>query len=441
MTFHALKNIKSTILGAMLLCLSAHPVAAQTYSNSAKLSDIIVNAYSHHPQLKSLRAETYGTREDILQARSAFLPQVSANGGISIADRDAVLRTGADFGQNNEPKELTLRLDQTLFDGGRRRLLQKTASIEFEVSEARYEEAAVAIAAEIIEDYISLMSAIAEVDIRDESVKTLEGLEASVIARRKVGDSTKTELAQAVSRLASSRAQRAAAKAQLNLARDQILSKTGFLVQNPELPTEASTDILLSKEELIDRARYLNPAIKATRLTEQSALNAVQTEKRSFLPTISLTAQAQALRDSSPTIDTSDTLSVGLNFSIPLYAGGAGNSRTRQAVALRNAAKYNTLTLNVIRQNDLLINQLWSQLQSGQIVLEAQKANVIANVDAVEGITRSEAVGIATTQDVLEAVQNKLVADLTLSEAQFDLYTTRLLLKLYTGQFDVHSFE
>jgi len=97
--------------------------------------------------------------------------------------------------------------------------------------------------------------------------------------------------------------------------------------------------------------------------------------------------------------------------------------------------------LNVIRQNDLIINQLWAQLQSGKIVLEAQKANVDANIDAVEGITRGEAVGISTTQDVLEAIQDKLTADLTYSDAQFDLYTTRLLLKLYTGQFDVHKFE
>jgi len=132
-------------------------------------------------------------------------------------------------------------------------------------------------------------------------------------------------------------------------------------------------------------------------------------------------------------------LSVGVNFSVPLYAGGAGSSRTRQALAQRNAAKFNTL--NVIRQNDLIINQLWAQLQSGKIVLEAQKANVDANIDAVEGITRGEAVGISTTQDVLEAIQDKLTADLTYSDAQFDLYTTRLLLKLYTGQFDVHKFE
>ena len=439
MTFMVHKILKLAIIGATLFSLPPQNIAAQTYGNSTELSDIIVSAYSHHPQLKSLRAELYGTRESIVQARAAFLPQVALTGGISVANRDAVLQSGADFNQNNEPKELGLRLDQTLFDGGRRRVVQENASIEHQTSEARYEEAAIAIAAEIIEDYIDLMSAMSEVEILDKSVETLKDLETSVIARRKVGDSTKTELAQAVSRLASSRARRASAWAELNLARDQLLSKTGFLVQTPKLPIEATVEIPFSKIELTERARHLNSAIKAAQLTEQSALNTVQGEKYQFLPTITLSAQAEALRDASPTIDTNDSLSVGINFTLPLYAGGAGNSRTRQALAQRNAAKFNTL--NVIRQSDLIINQLWAQLEGGKIVLEAQKANVDANIDALEGIRKGEAVGISTTQDVLEAIQNKLSAELTFSGAQFDLYSTRLLLKLYIGQFDVHTFD
>jgi len=310
------RTFKYAIIGAIVFCCPQQNATAQTYNNSVKLSDIIVNAYSHHPQLKSLRAELYGTRESIVQARSAFLPQVALTGGIGVADRNAVLQSGVDFDQNNEPKDIALRVDQTLFDGGRRRFGQKNATLEYQISEARYEEAAIAITAEIIEDYINLMSAMSEVDILDKSVETLIDLETSVIARRKVGDSTKTELAQAVSRLASARAQRASAWADLNLARDQLLSKTGFLVQSPELPLPATVEITLSKLELTERSQQLNPAIKASRLAEQSALNTVRNESQSFLPTITLTGQAQAQRDASPTIDVDNSLSLSLNFTM-----------------------------------------------------------------------------------------------------------------------------
>lgn len=439
MTIKPYKILKPAIAWAVLLAAQSQSASTQTYHNSSELPDIILNAYTHHPQLKSLRAGHVGARESIVQARAATRPQVTLTGGISIADRDAVLRSGAPFNQNNEPREIALRVDKIIFDGGRNRLLQENASVELKISQARYEEATTVITVEIIEDYLELMSAMADVDILEKSVSTLEDLEKSFIARLKAGDSTKTELAQALSRLASARAQRATAIAELNLARDQLLSKTGYLVQSPKLPLLATVKISLSKEKLIEMSRTLNPSIRAMRLTEQSTLINVHTEKRRFLPTVSLTAQAQALRDSSPTIDTDDSLRIGVNFTAPLYSGGAGSSQTRQALAERNAAKFNTL--NVIRENDLVIHQLWSRLKSGEIVLAAQEANVAANIEALEGITRGEAVGIASTQDVLETIQEKLAAELTLSRAQYDLYTTRLLLKLYVGHFDVHNFD
>ena len=427
------------ILGAFALSLQTYGAEAQTYHNSSKLPDIILNAYTHHPQLKSLQAGNLGARESIIQARAATRPQVSLTGGIAAARRDAILRSGAPFKQNNEPRDLALRVDQTIFDGGRNRLLQENASLELQISQARYEEAATAIAAEIIDDYLQLMSAMADVEILDKSVMTLEDFETSVLARREVGDSTKTEVAQAASRIASARAQRAAAKAALILARDQLLSKTGYLIQTPELPAHATIEIAFSKDELTERARALNPAVKASRLAEQNSLITLHNEKRRYLPTISLSAQAQTMRDSSPTIDQDDSVRIGVNFTAPLYSGGANSSRTRQAMAEQNAAKFNTM--NVIREGDLAIHQLWSRLESGKISLQAQDANVEANVEALEGITRGEAVGLASTQDVLEAIQNKLTAELTYSRAQFDLYTTRLLLKLYIGQFDVHTFD
>lgn len=439
MTLNSCKILKLACSAALIFGVNISAATAQTNYNSSKLPDIILNAYTHHPKLKSLQAGNLGARETIIQARAASRPQVSFTGGISAARRDAVLRSGSPFKQNSEPRELALTVDQTIFDGGRNRLLQENAALEFQISKARYEEAATAIAAEIIEDYIELMSAIADVDILGESVTTLEGLEKSVLVRREAGESTKTELALSVSRLASARAQRATAIANLNLARDQLLSKTGYLVQTPELPVHATVEVSFSKDELTEMARVLNPAIRASKFTEQNTLVTLNSEKRKYLPTVSLTAQAQTAKDTSPTIDQDDSLSLGINFTVPLYSGGANSSKTRQALAERNAAKFNTM--NVIRESDLIIHQLWSRLESGKVSFEAQAANVRANAEALEGITRGEAVGLASTQDVLEAIQNRLSAELTYSRAQYDLYTTRLLLKLYIGQFDVHTFD
>ena len=204
------------------------------------------------------------------------------------------------------------------------------------------------------------------------------------------------------------------------------------------MPEAARAPIAYEIDAVLDLARRNSPTIEAARLSEQSAQITALSEQRKFLPTITLSAAARSLRDSSPTIDRDEDLSIGINFTMPLYTGGQGNSQTRQAVAGFNAARYTTE--NTIRQTDLQINQLWSQLQNGKAVLEAQLLNVEANREALEGITRGEAVGLSNTQDILEAQQNKLAAELAYSRALFGQYSTRLILKLNIGEFDVYDF-
>ncbi len=406
---------------------------------SVSLNDIIISAYDHHPQLKSMRAELMGTREILNEARASYLPQLALTGSANISDRNAVLQDGSTFDQYTEPKTLALRLNQTLYTGGRRKLLQQGAALSVKASEARYEALSTSLAAEIIQDYMSLLSATEQYEILERSVINLIELEKGVTARKAVGDATRTDLAQAVSRLASARAQRIGAQAELQLARDRLLSKTSFRVENPVLPEQATLPLRESMTDVIDLARRRNPAIISSRLDEKSALISVQSERRKYLPTITLTAAASTVRDSSPTIAKDEDLSVGINFTMPLFSGGSGSAQTRRALASYNAARFGTE--NVIRESDLRVNQLWSRLQSGNAVLEAQRANVAANAEALEGITRGEEVGLSTTTDILDAEENKLQAELALHRAQYQQYAALLLLRLYTGELDVYDFD
>ena len=425
-------------LAAGIVCLSAGTAQSQQ-SKTVSLNDIIISAYDHHPQLKSLRAELMGTREILNDVRASYLPQLALTGSASISERNAILQDGTNFDQSTEPKALALRLNQTLYAGGRRKLLQQGAALTVKASEARYETISIGIAAEIIQDYMALLSAQTEFEIFESSVSNLLEIEKSVTARKAAGDATRTEQAQAASRLASARAQRINAQAELNLARSRLMSKTGFLVENPELPQQAKLPFGESVDDIIDLAQRRNPAIISSRLNEKSALVNAQSERRKYLPTVSLSATASTIRESSPTISKDDDLSVGINFTLPLYSGGSGSAQTRRALAAYNAARFNTD--NVIRESDLRINQLWSRLQSGDVVIEAQQANVAANVEALEGITRGEAVGLSTTTDILDAEENKLQAELALHRAQFQQYTAILLLRLYTGELDVYDFD
>ncbi|MEP3890289.1 MAG: TolC family outer membrane protein [Hellea sp.] len=444
-SFSVAANRKGTISGLVFITLSFMvPMAAsaQLESETPKigdLKDIIVSAYEYHPQLKSLRAETQGSREILNEARANYLPQISLDGSLNASDRKAALQDGSRFEQNTTPQAISLRFNQTLYNGGRRALATRNATYTVKASEARYDTFATAIAAEIIQDYMSLLAAIAEVKALEESVAILGELEKSVLARQKVGDSTRTDVSQARSRLASARARRASSRAELTNARSRLLSKTGFLVENPTLPIEATVPILQDLDAIKSMARRNSPALKSSRLNEMSANLSLQSEGRKHLPTITLTANASSVRDSSPTIRKDDDLNIGLRFTMPIYTGGVGAAQTRRAAASFNAARYQYE--NTLRETDLRIEQFWSQLQSGVAVIMAQKSSVEASDDALTGVTRGEEVGLTSTQDIIDAAQNKLNADIALARAEYSQYTTRLLLKLYMGDFDVYDFK
>jgi len=413
--------------------------AARLDAREGDLKDIIVSAFEYHPQLKSLRAQGRASFENVMEARASYLPQVVLDSTASISDRQAELQDGSGFDQNTEPKSISLRLNQTLYNGGRRSLATQNALLSTQAANSRYRIAATAISVEIINDYISLMASEEEARALERSVITLVDLEKSVLARREAGDATRTEVSQAVSRLAAARARREASRASVSNARARLLSKTGFLVQNPTLPEEAKRPIRLSLQDIISRAKQESPSLSNTKLNEQSAQIALQQETRKWRPTISLTANATAVRDSSPTIARDDDLNVGLRLTMPLYTGGAGSAQTRRAAAQYQAARY--ASDDALREVRLQVTQLWTQLQSGRAALEAQRASVAASEDALTGVTKAQLAGLSTTQDILDSTQIKLEAEIGLAQAQFSQYATRLLLRLYIGDLDVYRFD
>ena len=413
--------------------------AARLDAREGDLKDIIVSAFEFHPQLKSLRAQGRATRENVVEARASYLPQIVLDGTVSISDRDAILQDGSSFDQNTKPGSLSLRLNQTLYNGGRRALSTQNALLSTRSADAQYRTAATAISAEVINDYISLMASEAEAKALNRSVESLIALEKSVLARRERGDATRTEVSQAVSRLAAARARREASRASVSNARVRLLSKTGFLVQSPVLPKEALEPLNLPLQDILSKAKQESPALKRTKLNEASAQIALLQETRKWFPTVSLTANATTVRESSPTIARDDDLNVGLRFTMPLYSGGSGSAQTRRAAALHQAARF--ASEDALREVRLQVTQLWTQLQSGRAALEAQKASVAASEDALIGVTRAQLAGLSTTQDIIDATQVKLEAEIAFAQVEFSQYSTRLLLRLFIGELDIYDYD
>ena len=418
---------------------TAQPAVPSNSHTTSALEALFLSAYSHHPALNSLREQTNASREAIVEAHGSYLPQVSLNGSIFKTDRDGELQTGVDFNQNTTPQSVSLNLTQTLFNGGRRKLAKRNAFYVAEASQANFMDSSMQIAAEVIQDYMSLYRAQNEVNVLSETVTTLQELEEIVIARRKIGDATTTDVSQANSQLISARAQLSASKADIANMQSILLSKTGQSVEVATLPIEATKSIPNNLKDLQQLARDGSAALKASEFTMLSREVTLKSEKRKGYPTVSLEANASSRRDTSPTILSDDDLNIGVRVSMPIYTGGIGASQTRQAQSLYNAARFDYE--DVGRLIDLQVMRFWSQLQSNRGVIEGQRASVAANTETLTSVSERQKAGISSSQDVLDAARNKLEADLALASAEHEQYTIRLLLRLLIGELGTHEFE
>ena len=75
--------------------------------SSNELIDIIEKSYDYHPDLLRVRAELDIIKEDISLARSAYRPQLTAQGSVSASERDSLLQNGDQFSQDTTPVSYT----------------------------------------------------------------------------------------------------------------------------------------------------------------------------------------------------------------------------------------------------------------------------------------------------------------------------------------------
>lgn len=403
-------------------------------NQNTDLVHLLNSVERHHPQLKSLRAELQGTRENLNDVKAAYRPSIFLEGNIRTSTREATLQGGGEFSQTLSPREASVRLTQTLYNGGRRKYQQHGAFLNIEAAKARYDTVSDGIKAEVMQDYISLSATLKRIEILEDTVSVLNELEKATSVRKDFGDSSKIEIAQIQSRRANAGAQLASAKAQRNILTARIEAATGIFLLEASLPDPGDDVFERDIEEIKQNVRRHSPALKASTLEERSARILIISQSRSRLPTISLTAAAVASDNNSPTIDQDNQLSVGVRLTMPLYSGGSISSQRRRAAASLQSAKYNYH--NDLRETDIRVVQLWENIISGQSILASQKANLAASAEALKGVIAAEKSGLTTASDILDAVEDRLEAEIAYSDARHNNLNNIFLLLFQMGELE-----
>jgi outer membrane protein len=383
---------------AAVATLAGAPAGAET------LADALIAAYRNSNLLDQNRALLRAADEDVAIAVGTLQPVInfaiessytvspgrSLFGGLTGEQVDSLSTTA------------TLSAEMTLIDFGRTRLAIEAAKETVLATR----EALVAVEQEVllaaVTAYVNVRLATEVVDLRQSNVRVITQQLRAAQDRFDVGEITRTDVALAEARLASSRAALAAAEGDLMVAREAYKAATGAYPGNLQ-PVPPTPDTVNTVEEAVAIGLRTHPRIRQSqREVAVAALN-VQRAKASMEPTLTARGTIQLDLDQG-----TEAERLSLTLGQTLYAGGRLSAALRQNLAREEA------TRSALLQNGVLVEQAvgnaWSNILVTSASIAANERQIAAAQQAFEG-TRDEAtLGARTTLDVLDAEQDLLDA-------------------------------
>ncbi len=431
-------RVKSLCLALLLSAAAGAPANAQSFQEA------LASAYQNSPELMAERARVREVDENYVQAtaQGRFTANTTASAGYTKSDTGflsngemgpTVLNTSGDF----EPRSFAITGQKPLYQGGRVRSLQGQAKYGILAAREGLRNTEQTVLLTAATAYADVLQDEAIADIRRNNVRVLTRQESAATDRFDVGAGTRTDIAQAQSRLAQSEIGLASADANLAESRASFFRAMGYSPsQLSRIPDFALPPTLEATKRM---ALTYNPQLESARYNQDAAKLGIKVAKSADKPVVSLQTFAQYNENQSITLINQDAIGITANLSIPLLTGGANASRIRAATEANNRSVYEVR--NIERAIEERVEGLWSQLEGARRVLSASQRQIDAAQVAYDGVEIEQQVGTRSALDVLNAEQEVLNAKLAYaqSERNVDILTFQLL--VISGAFDALSLN
>jgi outer membrane protein len=266
--------------------------------------------------------------------------------------------------------------------------------------------------------YMNLLRDAAVLDLQRRNVEVLTEQLKQTRDRFNVGEVTRTDVAQAESRLAAGRSQLLAAQSQYITSRANYRRVIGVEPGNltPGTPVDRLSPNVLAKA--IAQGQAQSPSVLAAAYGVDVAELAVKVSEGALYPNLTLTGSV--LQGQNPAFETIrlTQLSAVAQLTVPIYQGGGEYAAIRQS---KETLGQQRLNLDVNRdQARATVVQSWGQLDAAKAQIESTTAQVNSAEIALNGVREEARVGQRTTLDVLNAQQELVNARVALVTAQHD---------------------
>ncbi len=402
--------------------LAAAPASAQPRT----LQDALAAAYSNNPTLQTGRAQLRAIDEGVPQAVAGWRPTIALSGSVGYGD--GTFRSIGNGSTTNTNIRRNARdilaeqatLTQPLYRGGATRAGTNQADNRVFAQRGRLLATEQQVFTDTINAYVNVIQTQQLLQLNMNNEQVLARQLQATNDRFRVGEITRTDVAQAEAALAGARATRQTSEGNLQTARGTYRRLVGELPDQLIEPQPLKLPVK-NQSEVNQLAAANNPNVIAALFDDAAAKDAIDVAFSALMPQVSL--QAQAARGDNSSVYGQRTIGgqVLLNASVPIYQGGAEYSRVRQARQTEQQAR--KTVEDVRRQAVQQATSAWETLVATRATIESTRAQIRANQIALEGVQREAIVGSRTTLDVLNAEQTLLNSRVTLVQNLANLVT------------------
>ena len=429
-------SLRSKLL--FVLLLSSH-------LTSENLLDIYNEALENDPTFKSAEYSYLADKEIVVQGRAALLPSITLSGTTNWNEyyqNDQLQQEYNSFSKSARVSQPLLRLD-TWFNFKRSKSLTDAAEAEF-----AYEQQSLLV--RTAELYFGVLRAIDNLNASVSEEKAIKKQLDQAQQRYEVGLSAITGVQEAQLAFDLSKAARINNEGNLFSAREALNALIGreiFSLDQLGDGLQISSPFPNSKEEWVQLALKNNYQLKASYLRKDAAKSNARSAASNHLPKIDIVGSGSESETNQfnyegfsingqgiPVPAVTGRRNYSIQLSMPLFQGGAVNSRRKQAYSQYSQADENTLfTERRIIQE---VRSQFSNVNTLVANVTAQKQAVISATSALEATQVGYKVGTRNVVDLLQAEKNLYSAEKNLANAKYDYILANLRLALAAGTID-----
>ncbi|UNK42866.1 TolC family outer membrane protein [Luteimonas sp. S4-F44] len=418
---------------SLALALTSGPLFAADLVQTYEL------ARTNDPTLSIAESQRLSTREGAVQARGALLPQI--NGSASLSDSRVAGLSG-----KARTRSYGVNAGQVLFDWSRiaslrsQRALSTAADFQLDADN----DSLITRTASAYFDVLIATETLAAAEAAEQAFKRQFDF---ADKRLEVGLAPITDVHEARAQYDGARANTILRRNALQDAYQALAEITGQPVTNLRgLPDDFTPQLPEGRdaEAWVATALEQNPQLKALQYQVTANEHGVAAAKAGHLPTLDLGA-SYGKSDSwgERSVDSqqreSETNSIGLTLTVPIFSGGVTQSRVRQSIAQRDiAADQYEAQRRAIERNT---RSAYQNLVAGITEVEARRLALVSANAAYEASQVGLEVGTRTVIDVLINQQNLFSARQDYAFAKYNFLQSRLLLEQAAGTLDIGNLQ